>query len=154
MTLALAHALHALAAAIWVGGLAMAQFMLRPALIPLEPAQRLATLARVLARFLPTVGAAAAILLLTGFWMIGAQYGGFAGAPVAVHAMTGIGLLMIGLYLHLWFTSWRRLRAAVAVGDLAAAGRAAATMRRIVLANLILGTVLIALGAGGRWLAI
>jgi uncharacterized membrane protein len=46
-------AIHLLAAVFWVGGMAFAYTVLRPAAGPLDPAVRLPLWRRVFARFLP-----------------------------------------------------------------------------------------------------
>src|SRR6185295_10823867 len=92
--------LHVLAAVFWVGGMAFAYFVLRPAAGPLDPPVRLALWRRVFARFLPWVGLSIVVLLASGYGMLLMMFGGFRTAPVYVHVMQGTGLLMMLLYLH------------------------------------------------------
>src|SRR5690349_7835698 len=70
--------LHILAAVIRVGGMFFAHQMPRPAVGPLEPAQRLQLWRRVFARFFPVVWVCVAALLASGYGMIVWGFGGFA----------------------------------------------------------------------------
>src|SRR3954454_342110 len=90
-------ALHVLAVVVWVGGMAFALFVLRPGLTPLAPPQRLTVLARSFARFLPLVGGAIVVIAVSGGWLL-AGYGGMRNVPWGVHAMLGLGVLMMLVY--------------------------------------------------------
>jgi uncharacterized membrane protein len=142
-------ALHVLAVVLWVGGMAFALFILRPGLAALPPPQRLAVLARVFARFLPVVGAAVLVIVVTGAWLV-LQYGGLRNAPWGVHAMIAIGLVMIAVYAWVAVRLNPRLQAAVRTADWPAGGAAAESMRRWILLNLALGVVVIVAGIAGR----
>lgn len=150
--IAVAIALHALAAVLWVGGMFFAYQILRPAVGPLEPAIRLPLWSRVFKPFFAWVWAAVILLPATGHWMIFEIYGGFATLPLPYHVMMGIGWLMVLLFLHLWFAPYARFRRAMAASDLPAAAAAINGIRRIVGINLILGLINVALGAAGRYL--
>ena len=145
-------ALHILAVVFWVGGMAVAYTILRPAAGGLEPAQRLPLWRRVFASFLPRVGGAIVVILVTGIWMIFPIFGGFATAPLVVNLMMATGILMMLLYLHLVFAPWKRFRMAVDGGDLQAAARNLDRIRRTVAINTALGllTIVIAV-SGGAW---
>ncbi|MBN9034640.1 MAG: CopD family protein [Rhizobiales bacterium] len=145
-------ALHILAVVFWVGGMAFAYTILRPAAGGLEPAQRLPLWRRVFASFLPRVGGAIVVILVTGIWMIFSVFGGFATAPLNVNLMMATGILMMLLYLHLVFAPWKRFRMAVDGGDLQAAARNLDRIRRTVAINTALGllTIVIAV-SGGAW---
>jgi uncharacterized membrane protein len=149
--IALLIALHVLAAMFWVGGMAFAYMVLRPAAGPLEPPARLPLWRRVFERFLPWVGASVAVILLSGYGMVFQMFGGFAGMPLYVHVMQGLGILMTLLYLHLFFAPWRRFRAAVEAGALPEAGKRLGQIRMIVAINLTLGIITLAVGASGRF---
>ncbi len=143
-------AIHVLAAVFWVGGMAFAYFVLRPAAGPLDPPVRLALWRRVFARFLPWVGVSIVALLATGYGMLFAMFGGFRAAPLHVHVMHGTGILMMLLYLHLLFAPWKRLQAALDAGAPPQAAAALNQIRQIVAINLGLGVITIVVGAGGR----
>src|SRR5262245_24953626 len=111
--MALLLALHILAAVVWVGGMFFAYVMLRPAAGPLEPAERLPLWQRVFRRFFTWVWASIILLLISGYSMLFHAFGGFAGAPLHVNLMQGIGIVMMLLFLHLFFAPWRRFDRAV-----------------------------------------
>mgnify|MGYP001432823953 CR=1 FL=1 len=144
-------ALHALAAAIWVGGMFFAYVVLRPSVASLAAVERAALWEGVLGRFFVWVGAAVLVLLVSGYWLVLVSLGGLAAAGMHVHLMQLTGWLMFLLFGHLVAVPWRRFRRARAAGDTAGAGRWLAQIRTIVLANLLLGLVTIALGASGRF---
>lgn len=143
--------LHILSAVIWVGGMFFAYMVLRPvAASQLEPPQRLPLWAACFQGFFVWVWVAVILLPLTGYWMLFAMFKGMANAPLYVHAMQGVGLLMIALYLWLYFGPYRALRTAVAAQDWPNGGARLATIRRIVGTNLLLGLVTITIAVAGR----
>ena len=144
-------ALHVLAAVFWVGGMAFAYMVLRPSAGPLEPPVRLALWRRVFERFLPWVGLSIIVLLATGYGMIFVVFGSFASAPLYVHVMQGLGIVMMLLYLHLYFAPWPRFRTAVDQGTLPEAARRLNQIRLIVAINLVLGIITSMVGASGRY---
>jgi uncharacterized membrane protein len=143
-------ALHVLAAVFWVGSMAFAYFVLRPAAGPLDPPVRLPLWRRVFGRFLPWVGLAIVVLLATGYGMLFLMFGGFAAAPVYVHLMQGLGIVMMLLYLHLVFAPWKRFQVALDAAALPDAAKSLNQIRVIVAINLALGVITIAVGTGGR----
>jgi uncharacterized membrane protein len=148
---AFAIAIHALAAAVWVGGMFFAYMILRPSMPVLEPPpQRLKLWLAVFGRFFPWVWAAVIALPLTGYFQIFNDYGGMAGVGPHIHAMQAIGWVMILLYWYLFFGPYAQYRAAVTAEDWPAASAKLAVIRRIVGTNLILGLLTIAAGASGR----
>ena len=143
--------LHALSAVVWVGGMFFAHQVLRPAVAALEPGLRLMLWSRVLGRFFAWVIAAIALLLVSGYTLVFAVFGGFGGAGIHIHLMQGIGILMILLFFHLYFAPWRRFQAAVERQDWAEGGRQLGQIRTIVTVNLVLGLIVIAIGSSGRY---
>ncbi|MDZ7736169.1 MAG: CopD family protein [Gammaproteobacteria bacterium] len=147
-------ALHALAAVIWVGGMAFAYGFLRPAAgEALEGPQRQALWRAVLARFFTAVWMAVGLLLLTGYWMVFGALGGFASAGVHIHIMNGAGILMMLLFAHVFFAPWRRYRQALDNGDRAEAANRLNQIRILVGINLLLGLAVVVVGASGRYWA-
>jgi uncharacterized membrane protein len=144
-------ALHILAAVFWVGGMAFAYMILRPAAGLLEPAARLPLWRRVFASFLPWVGVAIVALLVSGFWMIFDPFGGFAGLPLYINLMMATGILMLLLYLHLVFAPWKRFRIAVDAGAWPEAAVQLTRIRVTVGINLLLGAITLVIGATGRY---
>jgi uncharacterized membrane protein len=143
-------ALHILAAVVWVGGMFFAYMVLRPSAGPLEAEARLQLWQRVFQRFFPFVWASIAVLLGSGYGMIFVDLGGLAGAPLFVHVMQALGIMMMMLFLHLYFGPWRRFSAAVTGSDFSEASKRLNQIRRIVAINLVLGLATIVVGASGR----
>jgi len=144
-------ATHILGALFWVGGMAFAYTMLRPATGSLEAPIRLTLWRDVFKRFLPWVAVSIVALLISGYAMIFMAYGGFHRAPLFVHVMQGIGILMMLLYLHLYFAPWRRLQKLVAAADWQNAGKQLAMIRKLVAINLALGVITVLVGSTGRY---
>ncbi|MGE3989711.1 CopD family protein [Pseudorhodoplanes sp.] len=142
-------AAHILAALFWVGGMAFAYTMLRPAAGALEGPARLTLWRDVFARFLPWVGVSIVVLLVSGYAMMFMAYGGFR-APLSIHVMQGTGILMMLLYLHLYFAPWRRLQKFVRAADWPNAGKQLAMIRKLVAINLVLGVITVLVGSTGR----
>lgn len=145
----LLKAVHVLCVVLWVGGMAFAHFCLRPAVLVLEPPVRLRLLQAVLRRFFSIVLAATALIVLSGFWMIGrtakqvVQSGGSFSWPADWLLMAVVGVFMVALFGHIRFVLFKRLSQAVAAADWPAAGTAMAAIRRWVGVNLALGLALI-----------
>jgi len=148
---AIAVILHALSAVVWVGGMFFAHQALRPAAVVLEPGPRLLLWARVLGRFFAWVIGAIVLLLVSGFAMVFDVFGGFGGVGLYIQLMMGIGILMMLLFFHLYFAPWRRFQAAVGRQDWAEGGRQLGQIRSIVTLNLILGLIVVGIGASGRY---
>ncbi len=142
---------HILAAVFWVGGMLFAHAMLRPAALALDPPLRLALWRRVFERFFPAVWVAVAVLLASGYAMVVFGFGGFAHLPLYIDVMQAIGIVMILIFAHLFFAPWRRFRRAVDSEDYSAAGAQLNQIRRIVTLNLVLGLIVVVVGATGRY---
>ena len=143
--------IHLLASVIWVGGMFFAFQILRPSVAAMEPAARLKLWAGVFQRFFPWVWASVVVLLLSGFWMISAYFGGMKGAGMYIHLMMGIGMLMALLFAWLWFSPYRLFRSAMASGDSQGAGRQVDRIRHIIAVNLIMGLVVLVLSSTGKY---
>lgn len=145
----IAIALHVLAVVVWVGGMGFMLFTLRSGLAPLPPAERLAVLSRVVARFLPVVGIAIVVIAATGGWLM-SLYGAMRNAPWSVHVMVVLGVVMMLVYVWIAVRLNPRFQAAVRAADLPAAGALAERIRRYVAVNFVLGVVVILAGIVGR----
>lgn len=143
--------LHLLAAILWVGGMAFAILVLRPALSVLEPPQRLALHAEVFRRFFLIVWHAMPIALLTGWLMLFGWHGGFAGAHWSVHLMNLTGLVMGTVFVVLWAGPYQAFRRALASGAAAEAAAAVNRVRLLITANLALGLLTSAVAGLGRY---
>ncbi len=147
-----AISLHLLSAVVWVGGMFFAYVALRPAAAGvLEAPQRMPLWSHTLARFFVWVWLAVILLPLTGYWMVFSHFGGMAHAGLYIHFMQATGILMILIFMHVFFAPFRRLRRAVAAGDMSGAGHHLARIRRYVLLNLLLGILISIIGAAGPY---
>jgi uncharacterized membrane protein len=132
---------HLAAAIFWMGGMAFMVLALRaPLTEQLQPPARLALLVAVLRRFFAVVAASIAVLLLTGVPLLL----GVAAPPRGWHVMAGLGIVMMLIFGHIYFSPWRRLRRAVAAADWAEGGKRAAQITLLAKINLGLGWVAIA----------
>jgi len=151
LTLAIALTLHLLSAVVWVGGMFAAYLCLRPAAGPLDPPLRLMLWRRFFARFLPWAGVSVVLLLVTGFWMMLTFFGGLSAAPIYIHLMMGLGILMALIYAWLFHGPWLKFKRAVDAGDWAAAGAQLNRIRQIIAVNLPLGLIVVIIGGTGRY---
>ena len=145
-------ALHVLSIVIWVGGMFFAWMALRPvATSVLEPPQRLTLWAGVFSRFFPWVTASIVLILVSGYGMIFMHYSGMKGLPLYIHIMSGLAIVMILIYGHVYFAHYVKLRRAVAEQNWEFGGIKLAKIRRLIGLNLIVGLITVAVGAGGRY---
>ena len=134
---------HLAAAIFWMGGMAFMVLTVRPVLAEqLPPPQRLPLIAAVLRRFFPVVAASIAVLLISGVTMLMER--GMTKAPPGWHAMLGLGLAMMLVFGHIYFSPYRRLKLAVAAADWPDGGRLAGQVAMLVKINLALGWLAIA----------
>lgn len=143
--------LHIAGVVVWVGGMFFAYVCLRPvAAQQLQPPQRLALWCEVLARFFSWVWAAVTAVLVSGVSML--LQVGMARAPLPWHLMFGVGLVMMLIFGHVYFSPYQRLRRAVQAEQWQHAGEALGQVRRLVALNLTLGGITIAIATLGHWL--
>ena len=140
---AIAITLHVLAAIIWVGGMFFGFMAVRPALGDLETKIRARIWVGIFRRFFPWVWGSIVVLLATGFYLAKDSFDGLSHAPLFVHVMMGVGILMMLLFGHLYFAPYKRLQRAVAAGDDALAAKSMAQIRITMAVNLILGIVVV-----------
>jgi uncharacterized membrane protein len=133
-------ALHVLGAVLWVGGMAFALMVLRPSLGVLPPPQRLDLHRQVFRRFFLLIWHVMPIMLLTGFAMVFAVYGGFRGLRWNVNVMLLLGLVMSAIFVWLFFGPWAALRRG---GDPTLLDR----IRLLVQVNLVLGLIVVVVAA-------
>lgn len=147
--------LHVIAVVIWVGGMFFAYMILRPvAAGQLEPPVRLTLWVGVFSNFFPWVWSCVVAILATGLWMIFAVFGGMGGVGLYVHAMLGLGILMMLIFAHVYFAPFARLKRAVAAQDWPAGAKSLAQIRVMVGINTLIGMMTIAIASGGRYLAL
>jgi len=144
---------HILSAVVWVGGMFFAYVCLRPvAASLLEPPQRLSLWVGIFNRFFPLVWVAVILLPLSGYLMVFLFWQGLHAAPAYVHAMNGLGLLMIVVFSHVYFASFKKLKKAVLNEDWPAGAGALAKIRKLVALNLTLGLLVVTVASSGRYL--
>jgi len=146
----LALSMHTLFAVIWVGGMFFAYICLRHSLSGLDARARVELWAQVLDRFFKYVLIAIVVLLGSGLHMV-QGLGGMKAVGPHVHIMIGLGVIMMLLALHVYFAPLRRLKMAVANGDVPEAARRVGQIRVFVGTNLMLGLVVVAIASGGRY---
>jgi uncharacterized membrane protein len=145
--------LHVLGIVIWVGGMFFAHQVLRPVAADLlEPPLRLQLWVGVFRRFFPWVWVCVAAVLGSGLFMI-MLMGGMKIIPLYVHAMLGLGLIMMAIFAHVFFVPFARLKKSVENQDWKAGGASLANIRQLVGINLSLGLLTIALATAGAMLA-
>lgn len=141
---------HVLGVVVWVGGMFVLHFAVRPSAARLqEPSVRLTFLSSTLGRFMSWAALAIVVLLASGLAMI-LIGGGFKNAHLSVNLMLAVGLVMMLLYLHIRFAPFKRMRAAVMASDWSAAAANLDMVRKMVLINLMLGFLTIAIATIGR----
>jgi uncharacterized membrane protein len=149
MLRAVLESIHLLSIIVWVGGMFFAVFCLRPALGVLEPAARIRLMHEVLRRFFGAVTIAIVLVILTGGAMLAftvqsaASSGAPFGLPLAWHVMVILGLVMVGVYVHVRITLFARLSRAVAAQDVPAGAAALAGVRFWVQLNVALGALIV-----------
>ncbi len=137
-------AVHILAMALWTGGMAYALVVLRPSLPVLAGPDRLLLLGQTFRRFFQLVWVAMPLVLVSGWAMVFGVYGGFAHLPWPVNVMQVLGIVMAAVFVALVFGPWRRFRAAPNAD-------AAASIRRLIHANLGLGVIVIVVACFAHW---
>lgn len=150
--LSLYSLLHIVSAVIWVGGMFFAYNFLRPAAgANLEPPARLTLWAAVFKRFFPFVWISIILLPVTGYLMIFMRWDSVGNAPLYVHIMNGLGVIMILIYLHVYFSPYKRLKTAVAIKQWPDGGDAIEQIRKLILLNTTLGVLVIIIASAGRF---
>jgi uncharacterized membrane protein len=143
---------HLLGVIVWVGGMFFVHFALRPSAAEiLQPPDRLRLMAAALGRFFSWVEASIVLILASGIgmMMIVGHQGSMFAVPPYVHLMFALGLVMMAVFGHIRFASFKRLGAAVAASDWPAAAGALGRIRTLVTLNLSLGLVTTLVGAAG-----
>lgn len=143
--------LHLAGVVVWVGGMAFAHGCLRPAAAEtLAPAERLKLMCEALGRFFVFVAWALVLIWVSGIAMFAQLSMAGGRPPMSWNAMALIALVMSVIFAVIWLRPHVRMQAALAAGDLGAAGAALAGIRRLVSVNLVLGFVTIAVATIGR----
>lgn len=147
----IASAIHALGAAIWVGGMFFAYMVLRPSLGAFEPPHRLSLWNSVFERFFFWVWIIVIAIPASGYWQVFMDFGSLEESGQHVYVMNIIGLVMITLFVFLYVSPYQKFRKAVADEQWPVAAGELNLIRRIVGINTLLGVINIAIGASGRF---
>lgn len=139
-------ALHLLGMTAWVGGMAYALIVLRPALAVLDPAPRMQVHLLTLKRFFLLVWHAMVVTIAAGYAMVFGVYGGFAHLPWQVSTMMTLGLVMAAVFLFVFFGPYKRLRRAIRPS-----AEVLDTIRTLVTVNLVLGVAVIVIASLGHF---
>ena len=151
MTFTISTVLHLLSAVVWVGGMFFAYMFLRPvAASQLEPPARLQLWVGVFKKFFPFVWLSLLFLPLTGYLMIFDIWKSMGAAPLYVHIMNGLGIVMILIYLHVYFAPFKRLKEAVIKQNWPEGGKNLNIIRKMVGINTIVGLIVIVVVSAGR----
>ncbi|MFL6536308.1 MAG: CopD family protein [Pseudomonas sp.] len=145
---ALVYTLHLLAALIWVGGMFFAWMVLRPAAITaLEGPARLKLWVEVFQRFFVWVWIAVVLLPISGVGLIHMRFADFETAPRYVQVMMGLYVVMTALFIRIQGLQLPALRNAVTAQDWPTGAAVLGKIRRLVGINLLIGLLVVAIGA-------
>ena len=148
-----AIALHLLSSVIWVGGMFFAYVALRPvAGSLLEATVRITLWSQVFQRFFPCVWASVIILLATGLWMTIKVFGGMAAVGPHIHIMLTLGLVMMLLFMHIFFSPYKKLQRAVIAKEWEDGGKALNQIRQLIAINLTIGLIVVVVASAGRYI--
>jgi uncharacterized membrane protein len=140
--------LHVLGVVVWVGGMFFAYMTLRPiAASVLEPPQRLALWAGVFDKFFPWVWVSVLLILASGLYMLHLMG---SAAPKYAYTMFVLGVIMMLIFGHVFFSPYKKLKRAVGAQDWPTGGAALGQIRKLIGINLIIGLVTIAVVFLGR----
>lgn len=150
--IAIALALHLVAAVIWVGGMFFAYMILRPvAAGQLEPPARLKLWSEVFARFFKWVWGIVIVIPVTGYLMVFKNWDGFKFVTMDIHIMHGLGILMVLLFMHVFFAPYKKMDAALAENNIEEAGRRLSQIRGVIAINMSLGLIIAIIASAGRY---
>ena len=148
MYMSIALSLHIIAIVVWVGGMFFAHQALRPAAVStLEPPLRLRLWVATFKRFFPWVWLCVIVTLVTGLWMM-VQY---PKAPIFVHSMLGLGIIMMLIFMHVFFAPYNKLKKAVAAESWPEGGKALGQIRMLVGINTVIGILTIVVATAGKY---
>lgn len=141
---------HVIGSVIWVGGMFLMHYAVRPAAVRLlEPPQRVPLLTAILGTFFNWVAVAVLVILASGLAMITVA-GGLQAMHLSVLLMSALGLAMMLVFAYIRFGVYVALREAVDAKDWPAAAASLEQIRKLVAFNLILGVLTIGVVTLGR----
>jgi uncharacterized membrane protein len=141
---------HVLGSVIWVGGMFLMHYAVRPAAVRLlEPPQRVPLLTAILGTFFNWVAGAVLVILASGLAMITGA-GGLQAMHLSVLLMFALGVVMMLVFAYIRFGVYVALRAAVDAKDWPAGAANLDQIRKLVAFNLVLGVLTIGVVTLGR----
>lgn len=130
--------LHLLGAVVWLGGMWFAYFCLRPAASEvLDPSKRLPLWAATFDRFFPSIAAAVAVIVVSGFMLL--LETGIRVAPLGWLVMAAIGVVMTIIFGYVYMVLYPKLRVHCMASTWPDAASVLNTIRWLVAINLVLG---------------
>ena len=148
MLYATLKAFHLLAVIVWVGGMAVMQFCLRPAERVLEPPARVTLMHAAMRRFAAVVAVAIAVIFVCGVamvalaWSAATRTGLRFNMPLDWYTMIAFFFVMLAVFVHIRSVLFRRLDAAVREQRWADGALALGAIRWDVSINLVLGAII------------
>lgn len=137
--------LHLLGVVIWVGGMFFAYMILRPVVNQqLQMPEMFKFWQAVFGGFFQWVWLSITIILASGFHMV-AEMGGLGKLSFNIYLMAALGMMMVLIFLHVFFTAYRKFRRYVAAEEWQSAGIALVQIRVLIGLNLVIGLVTVAI---------
>ena len=133
-------AIHLLCVVLWIGGTAFILITLRPAAAALEAPARLALHGAVFRRFFRLVWQIMPMAIIAGLLLRILSYS-HQPVPWPVSLMQGLGVLMGAIFVGMALVPARRFQAKLADGT--ATAEDMIPIRRLLLLNLVLGTIIL-----------
>lgn len=136
----LVTAIHLLSVVLWVGGMAFIMLVLRSGLLTIEPTTRVKVQGALFRRFFRTVWHVMPIAVISGLLLLILSYN-HQPMPWPVMVMQTGGILMAAIFVGMFMVPNRRLQAKLADGT--ATAEDLVPVRRLVLLNLAIGTIIL-----------
>ena len=146
--LSIALSVHFLGIIVWVGGMFFAHQALRPAAVEaLEPPQRLPLWVATFKHFFPWVWVSIILVLVSGLWMLTL----YPKAPLFMHIMLGLGIIMMLIFLHVFFAPYKKLKQAVAEQRWSDGAKSLGQIRTLIGINLSIGLITVVVAIAGKY---
>jgi uncharacterized membrane protein len=127
---------------VWIGGMFFASVCLHPSLAALAAKERAGLMAATLGRFFAYVIAAIVLIWISGAALL--NQAGLERLPTGWHLMIGLGLLMTLIFAYLYIRLFLPARRAIQAGEVTQVPRLMGRLRKLVITNLVLGTLAVA----------
>ncbi|HIJ82612.1 MAG: uncharacterized protein HW380_3957 [Magnetococcales bacterium] len=150
--MAIPLSIHLISAIIWIGGMFFANWMLRPAVENLDLPAKVRLWIDVLERFFSWIWVIVFTQPATGYWMVFYELGGFHHAGMHIFLMQIVGLFMIFVFFWVYFVLFKNMKRMAKEELFPEAGMYMMKIRRMVLLNLTLGSMVSTLAVVGRFL--